>query len=94
MNKQFNHNVAAMRAALDRLSCEAYTIITEFLNARGGRYDFPECDAPQIGGYPAVRLYRNDVAALVETRAEIATLRELTRLELVDLAEYVNNIDE
>lgn len=94
MNKQFNHSVAAMRAALGRLSCEAHTIITGFLDAHGDRYDFPECDAPHIGGYPAVRLYRNDVATLVETAAEIASLRELSRIELVDLAEYVNNIEE
>lgn len=94
MNKQFNHSVAAMRAAFDRLGSEAYTIITNFLNAHSGHYDFPECDAPQIGGYPAVRLYRNDVAALVETAAEIASLRELTRVELVNLAEYVNNLEE
>lgn len=94
MNKQFNHNVAAMRAALDRLSCEAHAIIAEFLNARGGRYAFPECDAPYIGGCPALRLYCNDLTLLVETTAEIAALRELTRIELVELAEYVNNIEE
>lgn len=94
MDRQFKADAERVQASLSQISDRAYAIIRDFVDANGGSYDFDEDDAPYAGESPVESVYEREGSFFAETAEEVFCLKELGRLEIIELAEYIIDMEE